>query len=550
MISNYEQFKPDLSDVLKIVEQFYMVTYMDSEGSITNTNNVFLETSKWTPKRVLGKSLWQMFPDTTEGSEQAHEIWKYVTNGKSWFGTAEKVTRLGNPYFVQLTAIPIKKIDEELDSIIFLELDITEDVLLRDRLQQIAFIDYETGLMSRHHLETTVNEQIAANEYFAFVYITIDHFYTLKDFNTHESGMEIIQAFTNRLKRFFQDNSIARVGVNEFVVLTPFGDWFIEGFLDFLKQHPIYIDNTALPLSISGGIIRHPEDQKTYTHLMKAALIATKEVVDRGGGKFTALSKASNIKLNRKSIIDRKLITALNNNELQVVFQPQIDLATGNTLLFEALVRWNDEELGSITPDELIPIAEENGLIHRIGAFVLTEAAQLAAKWHAEGLAVKISVNSSVREFSNPKLKDEIIEILKVASCPASLIHLEITEKFAFKAEEESSISRQMNELQEEGIEFALDDFGTGYASFRYMQSLPISKIKIDKIFIKSLTTHKQTQQLVEGMIQFGKSMGLYVIAEGVETEDQFDLLKTLGVDAVQGYYIGVPVPEDKIILE
>ena len=549
MISNYDQFKPKLPDILKSLEQFYMITHMDSGGSITDTNSVFLQTSKWTPKRVLGKTLWQMFPDTIEGREQAHEIWKYVTSGKSWFGTAEKITRLGDPYFVQITAIPIKQVDEEMDSVVFLELDITEDIQLRDRLQQIAFIDYETGLMSRHHLETTVNELISEKESFAFVYITIDHFYTLKDFDTHESGMEIIQAFTNRLKRFFQDNSIARVGVNEFVVLTPFGDWFIEGFLDFLTQHPIYIDNTALPLSISGGIIRHPEDQKTYSHLMKAALTATKEVTDQGGGKITALSKASHIKLNRKSIIDRKLITALNNNELQVVFQPQVDIATGKTLLFEALVRWNDEELGSITPDELIPIAEENGLIHKIGAFVLTEAAQLAAKWHAEGHAVNISVNSSVREFSNPKLKDEITAILQIASCPASLIQLEVTEKFAFKAEEESSISRQMNELQEEGIEFALDDFGTGYASFRYMQSLPISKIKIDKIFIKSLTTHEQTQQLVEGMIQFGKSMGLYVIAEGVETEEQFNLLKTLGVDAVQGYYIGVPVPEDKIIL-
>lgn len=549
MISDHDQFKPEFANILISLEQFYMVTHIDVNGSITYTNSIFLQTSKWTPKRVLGKTIWQMFPDTTKGQKQAHEIWTRVSSGKSWFGTAEKVTRLGDSYFVQMTAIPNMQEDEGLNSVLLLELDITEDFLLRNRLQQIAFIDYETGLMSRHHLETTVNELITAKENFAFVYITIDHFYTLNDFDSHESGTEIIQAFTNRLKRFFQDNSIARVGVNEFVVITSFGNWFIEGFLDFLKQHPIYIENTALPLSVSGGIIRHPEDQKTYSHLMKAALTATKDVTNRGGGKIMALSQASHIQLNRESTIDRKLITALNNNELQVVFQPQVDLATGKTLLYEALVRWNDEELGSISPDELIPIAEENGLIHEIGAFVLTEAAQLAAKWHAEGHAVKIAVNSSVREFSNPNLKDEITQILKITSCPASLIQLEITENFAFKAEEESSIFRQMNELQEEGIEFALDDFGTGYASFRYMQSLPITKIKIDKLFIKSLTTHEQTRKLVEGMIQFGKSMGLYVVAEGVETEEQFDLLKTLGVDSVQGYYIGVPVSEDKIIL-
>jgi len=415
MISDHDQFKPKFANILSSLEQFYMVTHMDGEGSITHTNSIFLQTSKWTPKRVLGKTLWQMFSDTTEGQKQAQVIWEHVLNGKTWFGTVEKVTRLGDPYFVQMTAIPSMQEDDKLNSVLFLELDITEDIELRDRLQQIAFIDYETGLMSRHHLETTTNELISKNESFAFVYIKIDHFYTLKELDTSESGIEIIQAFSNRLKRFFQDNSIARVGVNEFVVLTSFGDWFIQGFLDFLKQNPIYINNTAIPLSVSGGIIRFPEDQKTYTHLMRAALTATKDASDQGGGKITALSKASHIKLNRKSIIDRKLITALRDNELQVVYQPQIDVSTGKALLYEALIRWNDDELGSIAPDELIPIAEENGLIHEIGAFVLTESANLAAKWHAEGHAVKIAVNSSVREFSNPNLKDEIANTLKVA---------------------------------------------------------------------------------------------------------------------------------------
>lgn len=547
MIAEYEQFKPELPGVLKNLEQFYMVTHMDQDGAITYTNQIFLAKSKWTPKRVLGKTLWQMFPDSPEGQEKAHTIWEDVLEGKSWSGTVEKVSRIGEPYFVKMTAIPIVRKEEGLISVVTLELDITEDIELRDRLQKIAFIDYETGLMSRHNLETTVNKLTETNEHFAFVYITIDHFYTLKEFHSLESGKEIVVSFANRLKRFFQDNPIARIGANEFVVLTPFGDWFIEGFLDFLKRHPIYIDNTALQLSVSGGIIRYPEDQQTYSHLINAALVATKEVIDQGGGKITTLSSASHKMLNRKSIIDQKLLTALNDNDLQVVYQPQVDIATGKVILYEALVRWNDDELGSITPDELIPIAEENGLIHKIGAFVLSEAAQLAAKWNAQGKAINISVNSSVREFSNQNLKDEITQILKDAACPPSLIQLEITEKFAFKAEEESSISRQMSLLQEEGIEFALDDFGTGYASFRYMQSLPITKIKIDKIFIKSLTTHKQTQQLVEGMIRFGKSMGLYVIAEGVETEEQLQVLKSLGVDAVQGYYIGVPVPAEKI---
>lgn len=283
---------------------------------------------------------------------------------------------------------------------------------------------------------------------------------------------------------------------------------------------------------------------------MKAALVATKDVLENGGKKIASLSAASHQGLNRRAIIDRKLLTALSQNNLQVVYQPQFDISANKVNMYEALVRWEDPELGHISPDELIPTAEENGLIHEIGAFVLEEAAKLATDWNDKGHAISIAVNSSVREFSNSRMKDKITKILEETGCPASSIQLEITEKFALQAEEEQSIIHQMKELQDEGIKFALDDFGTGYASFRFLQSLPISKVKIDKLFIRSLLTHTKTQQLVEGMIRLGKSMGLYVVAEGVETEEQFELLKTMGIDAIQGYYISAPISADMISLD
>ncbi|MBE1555776.1 GGDEF domain-containing phosphodiesterase [Sporosarcina limicola] len=550
MNTEIEQSMLGLPGIMKGLEQFYMVTRVDSEGSIIYVNKNFLETSRWTPKRVIGKSFWQMFADTEKNQEQAYSIWKYVSSGKTWFGTVEKITRSGESYYVNMIAIPFMKTENQPISVTFLELDITADVQLRDKLQQIAFIDFETGLMSRHKLEVTVNEAIDEGKHFSFVYITIDHYYTLKDLQTYESEKELIKSFINRLKRFFQDNPIARVGVNEFVVLSPFGDWYVQGFHQFLEQQPIYIDNTALPLSVSGGIVRYPEDQQTFNHLMKVALAATKDIVENGGGKITSLSPESHKELNRRAIIDRKLLIALNHHNLQVVYQPLFDVASGEVNMYEALVRWEDDELGFITPDELIPIAEENGLIHEIGTFVLEEAAKLATDWDKKGHPVSISVNSSVREFSNSRMRDKIIEILRVTGCPANRLQLEITEKFAFQAEEEQSIVQQMTELQDVGIEFTLDDFGTGYASFRYMQHLPISKIKIDKLFIQSLMTQSKTQQLVEGMIRFGKSMGLYVVAEGVETEGQFELLISMGVDAIQGYYIGIPLTAESITFE
>lgn len=547
MKPDYGQFVPELPDIMNSLEQFYMVTRADSEGSIIYANKNFLETSKWTPRRVLGITLWQMFPETVEGQSQAHAIWKSITAGKTWFGMIEKITRLGKPYFVNMIAIPSMPSHDKPFSVTFLELDITEDVQLRDQLQQIAFIDYETGLMSRYKLETTVTEIIEEAKSFSFVFITIDHYYTLKDLQSSESKIELIKSFSNRLKRYFQDNPIARVGANEFIVLTAFGDWYVRGFLLFLEQQPIYINNIAIPLSISGGVVRYPEDQKTYNHLMKAALAATKDVINNGGGKISSLSAASHKVLNRRAIIDQKMLSALNHQSFKVVYQPQFDLASGEVTLYEALVRWEDGDLGTITPDELIPIAEENGLIHDIGAFVLEEAATLAARWNDQGRHVDISVNTSVREFSNAQMKNKVIDILNKTKCPPSCIQFEITEKFAFQAEEENSIVLQMKELQDAGVEFALDDFGTGYASFRYMQHLPITKVKIDKVFIDSLTTQPKTQKLVEGMIRFCKSMGLYIIAEGVETKEQYKLLEKMGADAVQGHYIGMPIPSNDI---
>lgn len=547
MKPDYGQFAPELPDIMNSLEQFYMVTRTDSDGSIIYTNKNFLETSKWTPRRVLGISLWKLFPETVEGQKQAHAIWKSIKTGKTWSGTVEKVTRLGKPYFVNMIAIPSIPLDEKPFSVTYLELDITEDVQLRNQLQQIAFIDYETGLMSRYKLETTVAEIIEEAKGFSFVFITIDHYYTLKELQSSESKIELIKSFSNRLKRYFQDNLLARVGANEFIVLTAFGDWYVQGFLLFLKQQPIYINNVAISLSISGGIVSYPEDQKTYNHLMKAALAATKDVINNGGGKISSLSAATHKVLNRRAIIDQKMLSALNHNNLTVVYQPQFDLASGEVTLYEALVRWEDEDLGTITPDELIPIAEENGLIHNIGAFVLEEASTLASLWNDQGRHVGISVNTSVREFSNAQMKNKVMDILNKTKCPANCIQFEITEKFAFQAEEENSIVLQMKELQDAGIEFSLDDFGTGYASFRYMQHLPITKVKIDRVFIDSLTTQPKTQQLVEGMIRFSKSMGLYTVAEGVETLEQYKLLEKMGVDAVQGYYIGMPVPSGNI---
>lgn len=401
--------------------------------------------------------------------------------------------------------------------------------------------------MNVHRLERIITEMIEDGRHFSFVYLSIDKFYTLKELHDKKLENSLIVEFTKRMKMYFQDSTMARINEHDFVVITPLPEWFIQGFLTYLQQHPIYNNHTAVPLSISGGITRYPEDQLTFTQLMQASFATIENVHEAGGNSIVSLSKTTHKALNRKAAIEKRLLLALDQKNLKVLYQPQLHLQTGKLTAVEALVRWEDDEIGVVSPDELIPIAEETGLINRIGSFMLEQACQQAVAWHNAGIDLKVSINSSVREFRDKNMAKSILETLNKTNCPAHLIQIEITEKFALEAEAETSIIKQMRQLESQGIIFALDDFGTGYASFRYMQLLPIEILKIDQTFIHSLLQSDKTQRLIDGMVKFGKSMNLTVLAEGVETEEQKDLLVRYGCDIIQGYYISKPTEPEEI---
>ncbi|QCR30941.1 EAL domain-containing protein [Lysinibacillus sp. SGAir0095] len=536
-----------LKDLMNGLYSSYMVVTIDAEGLILNCNQNFLTISHWTPKRVLGKTFWQLFPDTESSMKVTDSIWKTINLGQIWEGDVEKITKDGSPYWVHLTAIPTYSPTTKNYEFVLFEKDITNERKMKHQLEKIAYIDPETGLMNAHRLEQVVNDMIEEKRHFSFVYISIDKYYTIKELHNSQMEENLITEFTKRMKIYFQDSEMARINEHEFVVITPLGEWFTQGFLTYLKQNPIYTGNVAVPISISGGITRSPQDQSTFPHLMKASLATIANVREAGGDNIVSLSNATHKAINRKSIIEKRLLLALDQQNLKVFYQPQVDIHTGKILAVEALVRWEDDEIGVVKPEELIPIAEETGLINNIGSFVIEEACKQAVKWEKAGLDLKVTINLSVREFRDKNMAKSILSTLESTQCPANLIQIEITEKFALEAEAETSIIKQMRQLEEEGIVFILDDFGTGYASFRYMQLLPIETLKIDQTFIHSLLQSEKTQRLIHGMVQFGKSMNLTVLAEGVETIEQQKLLQEYGCDAIQGYLISKPVSEKAI---
>lgn len=546
-IRSLDEEQQQLKDLKKGIHQSFMTITLDYDGFIIQTNQAFLKTSHWTPKRVIGKTFWQLFPNTSEASKEAQAIWKTIQNGQVWQGEVQKITKDEQPYWVHLTAIPLFGKTPQTNQYVLVEHDITKDKTVQFQLEKIAYIDPETNMMNVHRLAQITSKMIEENRHFSFVYLSIDKFYTIKDIHDDVAGNSLIIEFTKRMKMYFQDSTMARINENEFVVITPLPEWFTQGFLTYLQQHPIYNGSAAVPLSISGGITRYPEDQSSFSQLMKASLATIASVREAGGNSIVSLSKSSHVALNRKSIVEKRLLLALDQKNLHALYQPQLDIKTGKISAVEALVRWEDEEIGVVSPDELIPIAEETGLINNIGSFMLEKACEQAIAWKQAGHNMKVSINVSVREFRDKNMANSILETLDRTGCAAELIQIEITEKFALEAESETSIIHQMRTLENAGIDFVLDDFGTGYGSFRYLQLLPISSLKIDKTFIDALLKSDKAQQLVNGMVQLGKSMNLTVIAEGVETEEQQQLLTEYGCNALQGYHISKPISSSEV---
>lgn len=537
----------ELQLLKKGLSDSFMVVYLDAEGLILHANDMFLKKSNWTPKRIVGKSFWQLFPNNPDHITIADKIMNKIQKGESFHGTVEKMTKDGNNYWVNLLAIPITNKENNTLYHMLLEEEITEKKLVQARLEEIAYVDNETGLMSRYRLEEMVDDYIQQSKHFSFVSICIDQFYTIKEIFNDQIESLLLNEFTKRLKIYFEESLIARVGRDEFAVISSLSDWYIQGFIHYLKQNPIYIDNKVVPITVSGAITRYPEDQQSYVHLLKATNTTIQKVKSQGGGMIASLSQSDHQKLTRQAQIEKRLLEALNHHNLHVMYLPQKDIATGKITAVEALVRWEDDVLGVVSPEELIPIAEETGLINKIGNFMLEKCCEQAAIWQQKGIPIKVSFNSSIREFRDKNMTKTIRNVLEKYNCSPELLQIEFTEKFALEAEAEKPIIQQMQTLQQDGIVFALDDFGTGYASLRYLQLLPINKLKIDKSFVSSIVQQEKLQKLVQGLIQFGQSLDVQVVAEGVETEEQYALLKQMNCDAAQGYYISRPISAEEV---
>jgi len=419
------------------------------------------------------------------------------------------------------------------------------------KLKNLAFFDSLTSLYNRSYLVEKIipyYDSKALN--YTVIFIDLDNFSHINDTYGHQYGDTLLVDFSNILKQIFNENTLIRLGGDEFIILIDSIDKeSIERKLIHLKQvltKPIMSNGATMYITYSAGLSMFPNDGFNFYEVLKNSDSAMYEAKDNGRNGWTMFNPVIKLEVDRRSKIEQLLHNAITNKEFYLVFQPQRSTIDNHIRGFEALIRWENRILGNISPQEFIPIAEENRRIIEIGKWVLEESCRFIQNLNkSKSSEYVVCINCSPFELTNSSYAENLLYLIDKYKIKPDWIELEITENISIN--ELSDILPQLYNLKTCGVSIAIDDFGTGYSSLSYLQNIPLDILKIDKIFIKNLTVNAKNYLMLQTMISLAKSLNLKLIAEGVETVDEYNLLKQLGCEFIQGYFICKPILEEKI---
>lgn len=435
--------------------------------------------------------------------------------------------------------------------------DINDLKMYQQRLHYSAFYDTLTGLPNRLYLyeyvSPIIKRTIDAKQNGAFIFIDVDNFKLINDNFGHSTGDVLLEEIAERFTLICPGkNNIIRLGGDEFIIILPKAEsaysvkLLVKNIFDAFNE-PFNIEELVVNSTLSIGICMFPQDGENLEILLKNADTAMYKTKNSGRNNFTFYNKSMSENLMDKINLENNLKTALENNEFTLNYQPQLDVQNSKIIGLEALLRWNNPKLGRIPPDKFIPAAEEMGLIIPIGEWVLKTACEFLVKLHNLGFNyLTISVNISIVQLIQPNFPDIVLRILKESGLHPEFLELEITETVLMENIE--SNTEKLRRLKAIGVRVALDDFGKGYSSLNYLKSLPISTLKIDKSFMDDVLVDSCTEYVVSSIILLGHKMGLKIVAEGIEEEDQLEYLKASECNFLQGYLLSRPLPDEDAI--
>ncbi|TKC87167.1 EAL domain-containing protein [Trinickia terrae] len=434
--------------------------------------------------------------------------------------------------------------------------DITERKMQQGRIEYLANHDALTGLPNRNLLSDRMEQAMLqarrTRQLVAVMLLDLDRFKYVNDNFGHSVGDSLLQAVSVRLKAALRDgDTVARLGGDEFVVMLV--NLRASADAEKIARHilgtfvaPFALEGHDLHMTTSVGVSVYPADGADAESLLKTADAALYCAKERGRNCYSFYTRELGTRVEEQAELENALHQALANNELELHYQPKVDLKTGQISGVEALIRWRRPGIGVIPPDRFIPIAEETGLILPIGEWVLRAACAQAVAWHREGHPpIPVAVNLSARQFRQQNVADMVRATLEETGLAPARLELELTESVLMQ--DRNTIAHTLRELKALGVMLSLDDFGTGYSSLSYLKDLPIDVVKIDKSFLSDVTTSAEGASLTRSIIAMAESLHMATVAEGVETEGQLSFLNRHRCHAMQGYYFSHPVTGPEI---
>ena len=449
---------------------------------------------------------------------------------------------------------------------------VTHDVSLRrkaeqqlienqQRLDKMAHHDQLTGLPNRHYLTAflpqAIEEAKAASTMLGVVFLDLDRFKHINDTRGHETGDKLLQEVATRLRSCVRDSDVViRMGGDEFVVVFRNVKNYDEvtlgaGRIIETLNRPIIIDRHPLQTTGSVGVSLYPRDGANMIELLKHSDTAMYQAKDRGRNNVQMFSHAMNRKLKHRVAVEASLREALRLKQLDVHYQPFVNLITRKIVGLEALMRWSHPVHGMIPADQFIPVAEETGLIVPMGNFVLHRTLQTMSAWRKAGIPlVPVSLNVAPAQLQRGELQSTISTLLKSHNLRPEMLQLEMTERAVFDSHSPAGENRQdsIARLRDLGIKIAIDDFGTGYSSLSYLKNWRVDALKIDRSFVRDLVTDSSDLAIVSAIIAIARHLHIEVIAEGIEAYQQVEILRRLGCSVGQGFLFARPMPADEIL--
>ena len=434
--------------------------------------------------------------------------------------------------------------------------ELSERYKAEKHLDKLAYYDVITGIPNRHSfqekLEQAIESALKTNKLMALLFLDLDNFKTVNDTLGHKTGDLLLKQASSRLSNVVrQSDYICRIGGDEFaIIIEHIND--IEDVSTVTKKcieclsNPFVFDGKNFFIGVSIGLSVCPDDAVTANDLLVNADMAMYEAKVNGKNNYQYFNKEMNVVHNNKYQLESDLRHAIELGQLELYYQPQIDMRSGELSGVEALMRWNHPERGMVAPDEFIPVAEETGLILQLGEWLLHTACHHAKIIEDSELkGITVALNISGMQIHEENFIDTVWSALKESKATRNYLEFEITESILMDNSE--LVSRNINQLKSLGIHLSIDDFGTGFSSMGYLKSFPISKLKIDKSFITGLPHSDKDTAITQAVIAMSHSLNIKVVAEGVEHDSQVDLLRNFKCDLLQGYYYAKPMPFDDL---